>query len=180
MNKKKYEFAYELFVQMQKTPFSKVSISDICDELKCSRQSFYYYFKTLEDCFVYYTKESFKANIKDDYLISDLFNYFDKNEEFFKLCEDDKASKKLFWTVLFNYVKKILDMVFAKNLVEYLTLYSEQKDAVVSFYAIGLIEQVRKYLENNKTPSKDKCIEYCKCIIGSGEDNRAIIRRFNR
>ena len=47
MNKRKFEFALELDREMLEEPFSKISISQICDNLNCSRQSFYYYFKKI-------------------------------------------------------------------------------------------------------------------------------------
>lgn len=179
MNKRKYEFALELSHEMHNTRFSKVSISDICDSMKCSRQSFYYYFKTLNDCLAYYVRESFKNQIKEEYLISDIFNYFDNNARFVQICNDDPAAKSIFWDGLFIYAKKMLDFVFAKNIVEYLALYSEQKDAIASFYVAGLLEVAKMY-STSTLPSKEKCISYCKSVIGSGEDTRAMIMRFTR
>lgn len=180
MNKRKHEFAQELFLQMKEKPFSKISISDICDDLRCSRQSFYYYFKTLDECLGYFIQESFKSEIKEGYLISDLFNYVEKNQEFVELCEKDDLAKMIFWRGLHNYVKRLLDVVFSKNLDDYLELYSEQKEAITAFYAAGLLEEVRIYINNNHIPSKDKCIRYCISIIGNGNDNRDMIRRFLR
>lgn len=178
MNKRKHEFANELFSQMKITPFSKISISDICDNLHCSRQSFYYYFKTLDDCLIYFVQESFKSEIKENYLISDLFNYFEKNDEFIQLCSKDEMSKTLFWHGLLEYVKKMMDIIFSKNLDDYLDLYMEQKDALTSFYAGGLLVEVKNYMMNNHVPSKEKCINYCKAIIGNSDDNRNAMRRF--
>ena len=64
--------------------------------------------------------------------------------------------------------------------MEYLTLYTEQKDALISFYIAGLLEVVRMYVQNNYLPSKEKCIDYCKAIIGSAETTKEAILRFNR
>lgn len=180
MNNRKREFASELYHQMQTMKFSKVSISDICDSMQCSRQSFYYYFKTIEDCLSYYVKETFKAQIKEDYLISDLFNYFDNNASFVKLCEEDDASKIILWKGLYNFTKKLLDLIFSKNIVEYLALYSEQRDALVSFYVAGLLQEARIYVQNGFMPGKEKFISYCKAMIGSTENIRETIVRFSR
>lgn len=180
MNKRKYEFALELYREMQTKKFSKVSISDICENMKCSRQSFYYYFNTIEDCLSYYIRENFKTQIKEDYIISDIFNYFDNNLEFVKMCNDDPKAKPLFWDGLFIYVKKMLDLIYSKNIVEYIVLYSEQKDALTSFYVAGILEIAKTYANNLVPTSKEKCISYCRSIIGSGEDTRQMILRFNR
>ncbi len=180
MNKRKYQFAEELYNQMQIKPFSKVSISDICASMSCSRQSFYYYFKTIEDCLSYYVKENFKKQITEEYLISDVFKYFENNAAFVKMCEEDEPARKILWDGLYSYTKKLLDLIFSKNIVEYVALYSEQKDALISFYVAGLLEEAKSYVKNNFLPSKEKCISYCKAIMGSAEATRETISRFNR
>ena len=180
MNKRKFEFAQELNRQMQEKTFSKVSISDICQSLNCSRQSFYYYFDTIEECLDYFIKESFKNQIKEDYLISDVFNYFDNNADFVRLCDSDEGAKEIFWNGSSYYTKKLLDLIFNKNIVEYLALYAEQKEALVSFYVAGLLEEAKTYVKNGFLPNKEKCISYCKAIMGSGEATRETIARFNR
>ncbi len=180
MNKRKYEFSLELYREMQTKPFSKLSISDTCSNMKCSRQSFYYYFNTIEDCLSYYVKESLKNQIKEEYLISDVFNYFDNNSKFVELCNQDPVAKEIFWTGLCQYTKRILDFVFSKNIVEYLALYAEQKEAITSFYIAGILEQARLYVKSNHIPAKEKCIAYCKAILGTGDDMRDMVNRFNR
>jgi AcrR family transcriptional regulator len=180
MNKRKFEFALELNREMQSKAFSKVSISDICDNMKCSRQSFYYYFDAIDDCLAYFVKESFKNQIKEDYLVSDIFNYFENNTKFVSICNADASSRSIFWDGLYVYVKKVLDLIYSKNIVEYLALYAEQKDAITSFYVAGILEEARLYVLNNHLPTKEKCIAYCKAILGTGEDMRNTVLRFNR
>jgi AcrR family transcriptional regulator len=180
MNKRKSLFADELITEMKDKKFSAVSISDICNTMSCSRQSFYYYYDTLDNCLEYYVKESFKNQIKEDYLISDLFNYFDVNADFVRICNSDPASKKIFWECLSDYLEKILDFVFSKNIVEYLALYAEQKSALISFYVSGILFEVKQYVYNNHIPTKEKCISYCKAVIGTADDMRNTVIRFNR
>lgn len=165
---------------MQNKPYSKVSISDICESMKCSRQSFYYYFNTIEACLSYYIKESFVNQIKEDYLISDIFNYFENNISFVKLCESDVEAKDILWHGLYIYTKKMLDLIFSKNILEYLSLYNEQKDALISFYVAGILDQAMEFVRNKFIPSKEKCINYCKAIIGSIDTTKETIARFNR
>ncbi len=180
MNKRKHEFATELRNEMRQTTLSRVSISDICKTMKCSRQSFYYYFDSIEECFAYYLKDSFKSEISDEYLVSDIFNYFDRNEAFIQNCNSDNTSKELFWNGLYAYAKKVLDNTLSHNISEYLTLYAEQKEAVVSFYAAGILEEARMYVETEHVPTKDKRIAYCKAMLGTSEDMRNCILRFSR
>lgn len=180
MNKRKYEFATELYSEMQTKRFSKVSISDICEHMQCSRQSFYYYFKTIDDCLAYYVKESFKASIKEDYLVSDFFNYFDNNRDFVNTCHKDPRADMIFWDGLNSYLKKLLDIVYSRNINEYLSLYGEQKQFITSYQVAGLIEIAKIYAFNYAPISKEKCIAYSKAMTGSAEDMRQIMLRFNR
>ena len=179
MNKRKFEFALELDREMLEEPFSKISISQICDNLNCSRQSFYYYFKKIEDCLAYLVRETFKSKVREDYLISDIFAFFENNADFVARCNKDKEAKAIFWDSLYIYIKKMLDLIFSKNIVDYLSLYPEQKDAITSFYTSGILQQARLYLSKPNV-TKEKCISHCKIIIGSREDTRDMIRRFNR
>ena len=95
------------------------------------------------------------------------------------MCAADPKADELFWRGLFTYVKKMLDIIYSKNIVEYLALYSEQKDAITSFYVSGILEIAKMYA-SAQTTSKEKCISYCRAIIGSAEDTRQMIIRFSR
>lgn len=180
INKRKHEFAAELRKEMQTTVLTKVSISDICKRLRCSRQSFYYYFDEIEDCFSYFLKDSFRSEISDEYLISDVFNYFDHNAAFIDVISEEPVSKTIFWESLYNYARKALDGTLSRNIHEYLSLYSEQREAIVAFYAAGILEEARLYLQTNRVPSKEKRISYCKAMLGTSEDMRNCILRFSR
>ena len=180
INKRKHEFAVELRKEMQTTVLTKVSISEICKRLRCSRQSFYYYFDEIEDCFSYFLKDSFRAEISDEYLISDVFNYLDRNTAFINVINEEAVSKNIFWDALYSFAKKALDGTLSRNISDYLTLYSEQREAIVAFYAAGILEEAKMYLQTNKVPSKEKRIAYCKAMLGTSEDMRNCILRFTR
>ena len=76
MNKKKSDFANSLHDVMQTKAFSEISIADVCEGLNCSRQSFYYYFKSLKECLAYYIRNLAKAKIKEDHMITDTFAFW--------------------------------------------------------------------------------------------------------
>ncbi len=177
MNKKKYEFAKELIKELQSIHYSKMSISNLCKSLHCSRQSFYYYFDTIDDCLVYYLNETFKLQIRTDYLISGLFNFANKNADFINECMKDDVASNLLWSNLFNYIKDVLNNEFFENIDDYVGLYIEQKEALTSFYAAGFLEQLKSYVINKHFPSADKCIKYCLAIFGATEDVRNLILR---
>lgn len=180
MNKKKYQFAEELVRELQDMPYAKLSISNLCKSLHCSRQSFYYYFDAIDDCFVYYLKETFKLQIRNDYLISDIFNFANKNADFITECLKDDTATSLFWENFFAYVKDVLNTVLTDSIEEYVVLYIEQKDALTSFYAAGFLEQLRSYIVNNHQPTADRCVKCCLAIFGSTDDVRNLILRISK
>lgn len=180
MNSRKLQFVEELMKVMQTVPYSKASISDLCINLNCSRQSFYYYFDTLDDCLIYAIKVGFKNGIKDEYLISDIFSYIEKNYGFVKSCEEDYLSSRIFWDTLTTYAKRIMDFVLSHSVAEYLSLYADQKEVIVSFYVAGIVEQARAFVKSGMNQAKEKLAAYCKFIIGSADDTKNMIQRFTR
>lgn len=178
MNKKKSDFANSLHNVMQTKAFSEISIADVCKELNCSRQSFYYYFKSLKECLAYYIRDLAKTKIKENSIITDTFAFLDSNRELIEFCETDKRTKNLFWIVLTTYLKKQLDIVLTKRLVDYLSLYSEQKDILLTFYVAGIIQEAKLYYSNDSKSAKEKYIEYTKALLGTYDDVRDRVKRF--
>lgn len=179
MNRKKIEFTNALLNEMQTKSLSDVKIYDICQTMNCSRQSFYYYFDSIESCFSFLIFDAFEKNITSEYLISDIFNFFDREYKFIDLVLKEEESSDIFWDTLYSYIKKVFDATIINNFVEYRGLYNEQKEAICSFYTSGLLRIARDYLNNSRLPVKEKCIQYCKALIGTAEDIKRTILRFN-
>lgn len=75
---------------MEDSPFSKISVSDICQACDMNRKSFYYHFKDKYDLvnWIYYT-ECVAVLKEKDYcteweLLEDLCAYFYKNRTFYR------------------------------------------------------------------------------------------------
>ncbi len=178
MIKKKKEIAAEVRQELESQPLSKLSISTVCKNMNCSRQSFYYYFKDIEACYCYYLQESFKENIRPGTTVTDVFNYFDKNFNFVKLCSEDQISQAIFWEYLMEHTCALLDETFRVSVPEYSSLYSDERNTITSFYAAGIMRQLLLYLKNNKSVPKEKYIGACSQLIGSVEDVRNVVSRF--
>lgn len=179
MIKRKSDFANELREQMNIKPYSKISISDICDKLNCSRQSFYYYFHTLDDCLADYLNEMFKVKIIHKQLITSLFDFVTSNEHFVKECNNDVQAKKIFWDKLYLDVKVKLGNVFEQHINEYIPLYPSQKEAITSFYAAGILKELEIYLSSTNRSSKE-FIQYCMSIMGGTDDHKAVMLRIKK
>ncbi len=179
MNKKKYAFAKELRRELESQPLSKLSISDVCRNMISSRQSFYYYFKDIEDCYAYYLKATFEESIAGETLLSDVFNYFEENSKFIKDSTADVASAPVFWDCLMNHICKGLNDTFTKTVSSYTNLSVEEKDVITSFYAAGIERQLSLYLKDSTAYPKNRYITYCKQMLGSVNDIGNVVSRFS-
>ncbi len=179
MNRKKFKITEEIRKELESQPLSKLSVSTVCDNLKCSRQSFYYYFKDIEDCYTFYLQESFKTAINADTILKDAFNYFGENMAFVKACVGDFESGPVFWDTLLRHLCARLDETFEKSVPGYNSLSAEEKDVTTSFYGSGIARQLALYVKEGDSFPKEKYIEYCRCLIGSVSDIGNAVSRFS-
>ncbi len=177
MNQKKSDFANSLYRVMQTKPFEDISISDLCVGINCTRQNFYYYFKTTKECLAFYIKESMKSRIKDIHLITDTFNLIEADQSLIHLCEQCSETKDVYWQVLASQLKKQMDIILTKKLVDYLSLYSEQKDMVLTFFVYGILEEGKLYAQNGFGDKKEKYIECCKALLGTYDELRNKVKK---
>ena len=179
MNRKKFKIAEEVRKELENQPLSKLSVSTVCENMKCSRQSFYYYFKDTKDCYAFYLQESFKTAIKAGTILTDAFNYFDENMAFVKACVGDFESGPVFWDTLVRHLCARLDETFEKSVPGYGSLSVKEKDVTTSFYGSGIARQLMLYVKEGDTFPKEKNIEYCRRLIGSVSDIGNAISRFS-
>ncbi len=177
MNQKKSDFANSLYKVMQTKPFPEISVSDLCVGINCTRQNFYYYFKTTKDCLAFYIKESIKSRMKEGHLITNTFNLIESDKNFIDICNQYEEIKDVYWEVLATQLKKQMDIILTKKLVDYLSLYPEQKEIVLTFFVHGILEEGRLYSSNQSTQSKEKYIEYCKALLGTYDELRNKVKK---
>ncbi len=177
MNQKKSDFANSLYKVMQTKPFPEITISDLCTGINCTRQNFYYYFKTTRDCLAFYIRESIKNRIKDTHLITDTFTLIETDKEMIELCNKYNETKDVYWQVLATQLKKQMDIILTKKLVDYLSLHSEQKDIVLTFFVYGILEEGKLYANDSYGESKEKYVEYCKALLGTYDELRNKVKK---
>lgn len=180
MNKRKYEFALELKKEMEQKPFSKISISDLCESLNYSRQSFYYYYSTLRDCLSDYVKLTLNNQIHSESIIEDLFNYFDVNSDFVHRCFQDEKARELLWKESFDFLKRSFNAYCFVNVPGYSSLSAPQKEYIDSFYAAGILNQAwSHFLGEEDHLEKSQAVMYCRAILGSKEDLSSVLKRLS-
>lgn len=154
----KIKKAFLLLLQSQS--YEKVSISDICDVAKISRQTFYNHYKTKDDILKYIFAEitaPFKHKplsyfATDDFL-ADMINIYDQNGEFYLAIYKNRIENLIFSSAL-NDIKIVgLDLSNSD--------YSK-------YYFIGLTtfcaDVLHAWLNQGKKESKEEILNILKKI----------------
>lgn len=157
------------FKELLKTkPFSKISISDICEQCEMNRKSFYYHYKDKYDLvnWIYYT-EFISVAKKQKYvsgwdLLEDLCEYFYDNREFYRKTFNVVAQNSFseyFREVVVMIFTKIMDTIFDEN---------EPVDFYVDFYSDAFFCAIKKWITNKDcVPPKIFVESLKKCLWGA-------------
>ena len=123
-------------------PFSKISISDICDICKMNRKSFYYHFKDKYDLVNWIFDTEFSSNAKnydDDLLILELCRYLYINRDFYRKAFKIEGQNS-FRSHFSLYVSEYISSRFQGN---HGTTPNTMK---VHFYSDGLVCTIERWL----------------------------------
>jgi len=115
---------------MAETPFQKISVVDICDRCGMNRKSFYYHFQDKYDLVNWVFYSEFVIPRRGTYygvgwqLLSDLFNYFYDNKDFYKNAmsvEGQNSFREYFGEVFTPVAREYLKDVLPHNKYEDIT-----------------------------------------------------------
>ena len=148
-------------------PFSKISISDICEKCEMNRKSFYYHFKDKYDLvnWIYYTefiltmqREEPKTGWK---LLEELCNYFDQNRSFYRKTldlEGQNSFSEYFRNILVSVISDDIERIFGKE---------EADEFYVDFYADAFLAAIKRWLlQKDCVSSKEFVNRLRKCLLG--------------
>ena len=153
---------------LEKTPYSRISIIDICDSAKVHRATFYNYYRSKEDlfsCIIEDEKDRFIQNMEDskcetrssviNYLVDSFINVAGDNSSRIRNILKVKGS---------NIIKIVLNKSIYQIIYQILSLYSngEQiipKDFIASFYA-GAFTNIAIWYADNPNVTKDQFSSY--------------------
>lgn len=150
---------------MKTTPFSKISVGDICEKCEMNRKSFYYHFKDKYDLINWIYSTEFISNIQDKIydsewdFIEDICTYFYDNRDFYKkalLIEGQNS--------FFEYFRDVLKAIVN----EYLrSLFMECKDSefYTTFLTDAFITSIVRWLtDRNCMPAEEYVTLLKSCI----------------
>ena len=131
------------------TPFSKISVGDICKKCNMSRKTFYYHFKDKDDLVNWIFDTEFIANARNRMYesvwnaIEDLLKYFYKNLNFYRKILFHEGQNSFFL-----YFNELIYSVFVQQLQTILRNPSV-KESHVNFIADGMVCMLKRWLSSS-------------------------------
>lgn len=147
----KRALASALKVLMEEIPFSKISISDICDVCNMNRKSFYYHFKDKYDLVNWIFDTEFIASTQDqnystfwDALLA-LCRYLYENRSFYRRAlkiEGQNSLHSHFHALISQSIAEELDVLFSPE--EAVGMGSI--DLFITFFSDGLTGMIERWI----------------------------------
>ncbi len=163
----KQALAHGLKVLLKDRPFSRVSVSDICNACGMSRKSFYYHFQDKYDLLNWIFTTEFvdsmpPCNSEDNWqLLNQLCRYFYDNRNFYRRAfavQGQNSFSSCFWDFLRKTLSRELDHVF--NHDPNLPFYTD-------FYVDALGCAISRWIQQKEPiPAEQFCRLIQNCIIG--------------
>lgn len=161
---------------MERQPFDKISVGDICESCEMNRKSFYYHFKDKYDLvnWIYHT-EFITVARKKEYsigwnLMEDLCSYFYENREFYRKTFNIDGQNSFS-----DYFRDIVSMIIT---VDMGSIFGDDKNIsfYVDFYSDAFVCAIKRWISiKDCTPADEFVGGLKKCLLGT---SNKIVREF--
>lgn len=150
---------------MAKVPFSKITVSDICDKCEMNRKSFYYHFKDKEDLvnwifdteFIEVSQKNSYGDARDG--MEGLLRYFYENRRFYRKAlkiEGQNSFSDHFYELCFPILAKQLQIAMKDSKV---TTFQ------VNLFVDGIIGSIKRWLSEPDCMPPDEFISQIQSCI---------------
>lgn len=153
---------------MQKEPFEKISVSEICEQCSMNRKSFYYHFKDKYDLVNWIYDTEFIAVIRQKGslagwdLLEYLCRYFYENRSFYRKTLGINGQNSFS-----DYFREIVALTIANQLSGAFQ-EDEPLDFYVDFYADAFICAIKRWLTQKDCISAEEFTARLKrCLVGT-------------
>lgn len=123
--------------ELEHQPLGEIRVADVCRKAGCSRQSFYYYFTSIDDCLLYYLLQEGIAGEREFTSYEEVslffFRYVRDNKNFIRNIFTDNYGAHLM-EFFFDTVKKKMIKLMIKNNPDAAGLDSEDQDYIASYF----------------------------------------------
>lgn len=151
---------------MEAKPFTKISVTDICEACEMNRKSFYYHFKDKYDLvnWIYYT-ECVAVLRKKEYeteweLLNDLCGYFYENRSFYRktlFLEGQNSFSDYFRDILESMISEDIEQIFGQE---------EADGFYLDFYTDAFLASIKRWLlQKNSIPPGEFVLRLKKCLL---------------
>ncbi len=167
-NATKHALANALKQLMERRPFNKISVSDICEACDMNRKSFYYHFRDKYDLvnWIFYTEFVHTLSYGPDdngwVHLEDVSRYFYNNKKFYS-----KALRIEGQNSFRDYFHDILEAI----LLEYMKIYLQESESgfAAEFFSDAIICSIVRWLTSKNpvppeefTESVHNCVKFVK------------------
>ena len=173
----KRALASSLKMLMKTEPFSKISVSDICEACDMNRKSFYYHFKDKYDLVNWiYDTECIAVLGEREYhtgfdLLEDLCAYFYENRSFYRktLSVDGQNSfSEYFRDIIATVISSDMEEIFSRD--DSISFY-------VDFYTDAFLCAVKRWLLNKECMPAEMFTHLLKnCLLRTSD---SIVQKFS-
>ena len=153
---------------MKTKPFSKISVSDICEACDMNRKSFYYHFKDKYDLVNWiYHNEFIRVVVQKEQqtgwdLLEELCIYFYENHSFYrKLLNVDgqNSFSEYFWDIVMSILSNDMEEAFGED---------DNLDFYVNFYSDAFVCAIKRWLLEKDCMPAEKFTQLLKnCLLGT-------------
>lgn len=152
---------------MEKMPFSKISVGDICEHCQMNRKSFYYHFRDKYDLvnWIFYTEfvgAVHDKNYDDGWsLIEDICDYFYKNRHFYM-----NALEVTGQNCFHDYFQSLLQPIVSNYLWEMIDS-SEDSEFFAVFFSDAFLCAIERWLLEKECMPPEKFVSLLKSSMSS-------------
>ncbi len=157
-------FANELKKRLQFKTLSEMPVIDFCNELNTSRQNFYYYFKSMEECLIYLLLSENPMNTNIDRpqdSVKQCVKFLSENTGLVKNICKQASTRELFINFYYEYFKNAV-----KKYVNYcikidFKLTETEKDILVKSITYQYLLFIFEFIRN---PEETKLLKTAKIL----------------
>lgn len=156
---------------LNKKPLNKITIKEIVDNSKLTRQTFYYHFHDIYDLLAWTYKEDIGYLMDDprndnlSYAIESIISYISENKYMFKNTLQATGRdhlEKIIYPDLFQYSKNTI-----KNSPGYMNVPDEKSEFLANIYTLTIISIIVKWANNGMKENIHQCTKMLNSTINT-------------
>lgn len=133
----------------------KITVIAFCDKCNMTRQNFYYYFKSIDDCMMYMLDEDLDllgTDAKVNRQVDQVFKYVLTNRKLVRRILTDDSAKELFLEYIRNKFRESVKIYLDNYVRTSYNLRNRDYEFVVNYFSFALLSPIYTYAFSEKEP----------------------------